>query len=98
MKFPPNLQSITFGTFFNQNIDKVKFPKSLEFIEFYKYSNQMLNDEIKEIKIHYIDEPIKNLPLCLKRIKFLKIDDGLKKREENIEKSKIPFGCEIMYE
>ena len=39
-----------------------------------------------------------NLPLFLERIIFLKIDYRVNERDENIKKSKIPFGCKITYE
>ena len=101
-KFPDSLQSIIFRYSFNQNIDKVKFPDSLQSITFISYQNNTLNEKIKEIKIYYLDEPMTNLPLFLERIIFLKIYynkvNERNERDENITKSKIPFGCKITYE
>lgn len=53
-------------------------------------------DNITEITIHNLHEPMINLPLCLKKIKFLKIYDPTK-RDDAIEQIKILFGCEIEY-
>ena len=96
--FPDSLQILTFGYEFNQNIDKVKFPNSLQSITFIKYQNNTLNDKIKEIKITNLVEPMTNLPLCLERIIFLKNYYRVNERDENIKRSKIPFGCKITYE
>ena len=43
---PPCLESITFGSHFNQNIDEVKFPDSLQSITFGFWFNQNI-DEVK---------------------------------------------------
>ena len=98
VKFPNSLQSIYFGKHFNQNIDKVLFFNSSDSITFRNYNNNLLNDKIKEIKIYHLNEPMTNLSLFLERIIFLKIDYGVNERDENIKKSKIPFGCKITYE
>ena len=98
VKFPDSLLSITFGTYFNQNIEKVSFPDSLQSIIFIKYQNNQLNDDIKEIKIYHLTKPMTNLSLFLERIIFLKNYYRVNERDENIKKSKIPFGCKITYE
>ena len=86
VKFPDLLESITFGRYFSENINNAKFPPSLKIIKFNTHYNNQMNCELE------LDG--------IKKILFLKINDNKNKKRDMgiIEKSKIPFGCEIIYE
>jgi len=109
VKFGNYLESITFGNNYCKHLNNVQFPKSLHTIIFHKYNNNKMNAELelKELQIGLLNTPIIDLPVNIKKIILLKIGNGgvfekeletIKKRQEYMDISKIPFGCEIVYE
>lgn len=107
VKLPIALQSIIFGWKFSQSLNDVKFPKSLKNITFEgeypkSLTNVILPDELQTFRFRNLSFPLLNLPSSLKKIyidttpyfKFIVPDDII---NNIINKSKIPYGCEIYY-
>ena len=100
MSYSINDNKLIFDDEFNNLLDDFTFPYNIKSITFTRYQNNTLNEKIKEINIKWLSVPMTNLPLFLERIIFLNNDyvSEIIKRDEKIKKSKIPFGCEIIYE
>jgi hypothetical protein len=99
--FPSSLEIIEFGDNFYQNLLNVKFPLSLQSLTFKNYRNNQMNPylELDKVNIYMLNQPITNLPININKIILLNIYRRKDKiRKENITKSKIPFGCQVIYE
>ena len=95
IKFPESLTNITFDESFNQPLDNVKFPKFLTNITFGDDFNQSLDnvkfpESLKLIIFASLTKRLLNLPISLEKI--IVYDDEY----NNLAKSKIPFGCEVI--
>ena len=81
-----------FGSYFDQSLDKMKFPKLLQTIQFGMHFSQSLDNlpnTILNLIFHSISEELTNLPTSLEKmvIQYYEPIESIKK---------IPFGCEIM--
>lgn len=96
------MEQLEFGSDYSQHLHKVKFPKSFKNIIFRCYNNNQLSECINEIRIKYLTEPIKNLPMGITKIKIItnaEVDEeeDIKYIKKLVKKSKNPFGCEVIY-
>jgi hypothetical protein len=90
---------IIFGYSFNQSLDTLIFPKNLrELVLGYNYSSKFDNlpSELKILRLFNLKYPLTNLPIGLKLLYIQQHYSYHDDVDTIIEKSKIPFGCEVV--
>ena len=87
--FPNSLKKISFGKNFNHSLANAKFPNDTQLILYSIESSDVLPSNIENLLVGYINKPVLNLPIGLKTFVFYCDPDN------NLKKSKIPFGCKV---
>lgn len=87
--FPNSLKKISFGKNFSHSLANAKFPNDTQIILYSIETSDVLPSNIEYLYVGYINKPLLNLPISLKTLIFYCDLDN------NLKKSKIPFGCKM---
>lgn len=89
VKLPKSLKEIYFGEHYDKPLNNVKFPDNTIINPYDESLVENLPDNIYHVNVMCLLNPVKNLSLNLKSFSFVYDNDN------NYEKSKFPFGCEV---
>ena len=91
IKWPKNLNVVHFGNKFNQMILDTQWPEETTLVLTDSNENTInhLPQNLKYLKINYLNCPLINLPITLRKLDILFDDNNY------LEMSKIPYNCEI---
>ena len=87
--FPNYLKKISFGKNFSHSLANAKFPNDIQLILYSIESSDILPPNLENLLVGYINKPLLNLSIGLKTLIFYCDPDN------NLKKSKIPFGCKV---
>lgn len=101
VKFPESIHSMTITeTSFNDaSIKSLVFPSNLKNLRLFLYDDtigKILPETLERLKIHVLSVPLTNLHSSLKEL-YIEEDKYNMLNYVNMNNSKIPFGCKVVY-